>query len=135
MKFEELKIGMSESVTKTITAKDVEMFAEISLDKNPVHIDEEYASKSIFKTRIAHGILTSGLISAVLGTKLPGEGAIYLSQELKFMAPVFLGDTITATVEVAELISEKKRVVMTTTCTNQDGKNVIVGKAVLLQNS
>ncbi|MGL6166854.1 MAG: MaoC family dehydratase [Fusobacteriaceae bacterium] len=135
MKFEELKIGMSESVTKQITAKDVEMFAEISLDKNPVHIDEEYASKSIFKTRIAHGILTSGLISAVLGTKLPGEGSIYLSQELKFMAPVFLGDTITATVEVAELITEKKRVVMTTTCTNQDGKNVIVGKAVLLQNS
>lgn len=135
MKFEDLKIGMSESVTKTITAKDVEMFAEISLDKNPVHIDEEYAAKSIFKTRIAHGILTSGLISAVLGTKLPGEGSIYLSQELKFMAPVFLGDTITATVEVAELIPEKKRVVMNTTCTNQDGKNVIVGKAILLQNS
>ena len=135
MKFEELKIGMSDSITKTITAKDVEMFAEISLDKNPVHIDEEYASKSIFKTRIAHGILTSGLISAVLGTKLPGEGSIYLSQELKFMAPVFLGDTITATVEVAELISEKKRVIMTTTCTNQDGKNVIVGKAILLQNN
>ena len=111
MKFAELKIGMTDYVTKTITAEDIDKFAEISLDKNPVHLDEEYASKTIFKKRIAHGILVSGLISAVLGTKLPGEGAIYMGQELKFMAPVFIGDTITATVEIIELIAEKNRVV------------------------
>ena len=133
MKFAELKIGMTDYVTKTITAEDIDKFAEISLDKNPVHLDEEYASKTIFKKRIAHGILVSGLISAVLGTKLPGEGAIYMRQELKFMAPVFIGDTITATVEIIELIAEKNRVVCSTICTNQDGKQVIVGKATLLQ--
>ncbi|MBP6062521.1 MAG: MaoC family dehydratase [Fusobacteriaceae bacterium] len=133
MKFAELKIGMTDYVTKTITAEDIDKFAEISLDKNPVHLDEEYASKTIFKKRIAHGILVSGLISAVLGTKLPGEGAIYMGQELKFMAPVFIGDTITATVEIIELIAEKNRVVCSTICTNQDGKQVIVGKATLLQ--
>ena len=133
MKFAELKIGMTDYVTKTITAEDIDKFAEISLDKNPVHLDEEYASKTIFKKRIAHGILVSGLISEVLGTKLPGEGAIYMGQELKFMAPVFIGDTITATVEIIELIAEKNRVVCSTICTNQDGKQVIVGKATLLQ--
>lgn len=133
MKFAELKIGMTDYVTKTITAEDIDKFAEISLDKNPVHLDEEYASKTIFKKRIAHGILVSGLISAVLGTKLPGEGAIYMGQELKFMTPVFIGDTITATVEIIELIAEKNRVVCSTICTNQDGKQVIVGKATLLQ--
>ena len=133
MKFAELKIGMTDYVTKTITAEDIDKFAEISLDKNPVHLDEEYASKTIFKKRIAHGILVSGLISAVLGTKLPGEGAIYMGQELKFMAPVFIGDTITATVEIIELIAEKNRVVCSTICTNQDGKQVIVEKATLLQ--
>ncbi|MGL6065041.1 MAG: MaoC family dehydratase [Fusobacteriaceae bacterium] len=133
MKFLELKIGMSDSITKTITPRDVDLFAEISMDRNPVHLDEEYASKTMFKKRIAHGILVTGLISAVLGTRLPGEGAIYMGQEIKFMAPVFLGDTITAKVEVIELISEKNRVVVSTTCTNQDGKVVISGKATLLQ--
>lgn len=133
MKFEELKVGMTDCITKTITAEDIDKFAEVSLDENPVHLDEEYASKTIFKKRIAHGILVSGLISAVLGTKLPGEGAIYMGQELKFMAPVYIGDTITATVEIIELIAEKNRVVCNTICTNQDGKQVIVGKATLLQ--
>lgn len=135
MKFVDMKLGMKESITKTITAEDVDMFAKISLDVNPVHLDEEYASKTMFKKRIAHGILTTGLISAVLGTKLPGEGAIYMAQELKFMAPVYIGDTITATVEVIELIAEKNRVVVSTTCTNQDGKEVIIGKATLLQKN
>ena len=133
MKFESLKLGMKESLSKVITGNDVDTFAEISLDKNPIHLNEEYASQTIFKKRIAHGILTTGLISAVLGTKLPGEGAIYLSQELRFMAPVYLDDTITATVEVIELNEEKRKVTVSTTCTNQDGKEVIVGKAVLLQ--
>lgn len=135
MKFAELKEGMRASITKTIEARDVDLFAEISMDRNPVHLDEEYAGKTMFKKRIAHGILVSGLISAVLGTKLPGEGSIYLSQEMKFLAPVYLGDTITATVEVLELVPEKSRVIMSTVCTNQDGKEVISGKAVLLQKN
>lgn len=133
MKFSDLKIGMTESVVKTITAEDIDKFAEVSLDVNPVHLDEEYAANTMFKKRIAHGILVSGLISAVLGTKLPGEGSIYMGQELKFMAPVFIGDTITAKVEIIELVPEKSRVVCSTICTNQDGKDVIVGKATLMK--
>lgn len=133
MKFADLKVGMTDSVTKTITGEDIDKFADISLDRNPVHLDEEYAAKTMFKKRISHGILVSGLISAVLGTKLPGEGAIYMGQELKFMAPVYIGDTITATIEIVELVAEKNRVICSTICTNQDGKQVIVGKATLLQ--
>lgn len=133
MKFEDLRVGMTDSVTKTILAQDIDQFAEISLDRNPVHLNEEYASKTMFKKRIAHGIMVSGLISAVLGTKLPGEGAIYMGQEIKFTAPVYIGDTITAKIEIIELIPEKNRVICSTICTNQDGKDVIVGKATLLQ--
>lgn len=133
MKFEDLKLGMKESISKVITEKNVNIFAEISSDTNPIHLDEEYASKTIFKKRIAHGILTTGLISAVLGTKLPGEGAIYLSQEIKFLAPVYLDDMITATVEVTELNEVKRKVTVSTICTNQEGKEVITGQAILLQ--
>ncbi|MGL5232483.1 MAG: MaoC family dehydratase [Fusobacteriaceae bacterium] len=133
MKFADLKVGMKDSVAKIITGEDIDKFADISLDRNPVHLDEEYAAKTMFKKRISHGILVSGLISAVLGTKLPGEGAIYMGQELKFMAPVYIGDEITATVEIIELVPEKNRVICSTICTNQDGKQVIVGKATLLQ--
>lgn len=133
MKFADLKVGMTDSVTKIITGEDIDKFADISLDRNPVHLDEEYAAKTMFKKRISHGILVSGLISAVLGTKLPGEGAIYMGQELKFMAPVYIGDKITATIEIVELVAEKNRVICSTICTNQDGKQVIVGKATLLQ--
>ncbi len=133
MKFADLKVGMTDSVVKIISGEDIDKFADISLDRNPVHLDEEYAAKTMFKKRISHGILVSGLISAVLGTKLPGEGAIYMGQELKFMAPVYIGDTITATVEIIELVPEKNRVICSTICTNQDGKQVIVGKATLLQ--
>ncbi|MGL5055500.1 MAG: MaoC family dehydratase [Fusobacteriaceae bacterium] len=133
MKFADLKVGMKDSVAKIITGEDIDKFADISLDRNPVHLDEEYAAKTMFKKRISHGILVSGLISAVLGTKLPGEGAIYMGQELKFMAPVYIGDEITATVEIVELVPEKNRVICSTICTNQDGKQVIVGKATLLQ--
>ena len=133
MKFENLKLGMCDSISKTITEKDVDSFAEISLDTNPIHLNEEYASKTIFKKRIAHGILTTGLISAVLGTKLPGEGAIYLSQDIKFLAPVYLNDTITATVKIIELNEEKRKVTVSTICTNQEGKEVLSGKAILLQ--
>ena len=133
MKFADLKVGMKDSVAKIITGEYIDKFADISLDRNPVHLDEEYAAKTMFKKRISHGILVSGLISAVLGTKLPGEGAIYMGQELKFMAPVYIGDEITATVEIVELVPEKNRVICSTICTNQDGKQVIVGKATLLQ--
>lgn len=133
MKFQDLKVGMKESVKKIITEGDIEKFAEISLDRNPVHLDEEYAQKTIFKKRISHGILVTGLISAVLGTKLPGEGAIYMGQEIKFLAPVYIGDEITATVEIIELIPDKNRVICSTICTNQNGKEVISGKATLLQ--
>lgn len=133
MKFEELKLGMKESVSKTITETDVVLYAGLTLDINPVHLNEEFAKKTMFKHRIAHGMLTAGLISAVLGTKLPGEGSIYLGQELNFTAPVYLGDTITATVEIAELIPEKNRIILYTTCSNQDGKIVLKGKAQIMK--
>ncbi len=133
MKFSEFKVGMKDSVTKTVTLEDIKKFAEVSLDFNPIHIDEEAGKNSIFGQRIAHGMISAGLISAVLGTKLPGEGAIYMSQELKFLAPVFINETITATCEIEELISEKSRVILKTVVTNQDGKEVATGKAILLK--
>lgn len=125
-------IGTRASLARTITASDVEQFAEITGDTNPVHLDDEYAAESRFGGRIAHGILTAGLISAVLGTQLPGLGAIYLKQQLKFVAPVYIGDTITATVEVVELKPEKRIVTLSTECTNQRGEQVIVGEAVVM---
>lgn len=133
MEYSELKIGMKDSVTKTITEADVILFAGITTDVNPAHLNEEYAKTTMFKHRIAHGMLGAGLISAVLGTKIPGPGSIYMGQELKFVAPVYFGDTITATAEIIELIPEKNRVILKTTCTNQDGKEVIVGKATLMK--
>ena len=133
MKYSDFKVGMKEEVKKTITNEDIQKFAEVSLDFNPIHMDEEAGKNSIFGKRIAHGMISAGLISAVLGTKLPGEGAIYMSQELKFMAPVFIGDTITAICEIEELISEKNRVVLKTIVVNQDGKEVVTGKATLLK--
>ncbi len=134
MKFSELKVGMSAQTTKTITETDVILFSGISTDINPVHINDEYAKTTVFGRRIAHGILVSGLISATLANKLPGPGCIYLGQELKFTAPVYIGDTITATVEVATLREDKKIVTLTTTCTNQKGDIVIQGSAVLKHN-
>ena len=132
MKFEELQIGMSAETTKTITETDVVLFAGISTDINPVHINEEYAKQTQFGGRIAHGILVSGLISATLANKLPGPGCIYLGQDLKFTSPVRIGDTVTAKVEVEALREDKKIVTMNTTCTNQRGEVVIKGSAVLL---
>lgn len=133
MKYSEFKVGMKEEVTKIITEEDIQKFAEVSLDFNPIHMDEEAGKNSIFGKRIAHGMISAGLISAVLGTKLPGEGAIYMGQELKFLAPVFIGDTVTAICEIEELIPEKSRVILKTTVVNQDGKEVVVGKATLLK--
>jgi 3-hydroxybutyryl-CoA dehydratase len=133
MKFEDLKIGMKESVSKTITETDVILYAGITLDVNPAHLNEEHAKQTMFKHRIAHGMLTAGLVSAVLGTKLPGEGSIYMGQDLKFTAPVYFGDTITATAEIIELIPEKNRVILSTICTNQEDKVVLKGQATIMK--
>ena len=132
MAFEDFKIGMKAHTSKTITETEVILFAGVSTDINPVHLDEEAAKKGIFGKRVAHGILVSGLISAVLGNKLPGPGSIYMGQELKFLAPVFIGDTITAEVEIIDLVPEKCRIKLNTICTNQDGKVVISGTALIM---
>lgn len=129
---QELEVGQEDSFAKTITEGDVSLYAGVTGDLNPAHINEEYAKDTMFKGRIAHGMFGAGLISAVLGTKLPGPGAIYVSQELKFTAPVQFGDTITATAKVKSKNEEKNRVVIETICTNQDGKEVITGEAVLM---
>jgi 3-hydroxybutyryl-CoA dehydratase len=125
----DLKIGDSAQISKTITESDIELFARATGDFNPVHLNQAYAEKTMFKGRIAHGLLSVGLLSTILGNILPGHGTIYLSQEVKFLAPVRIGDTITAKVEVLELISEKNRAKFRTTCTNQDGKLVVNGIA------
>jgi 3-hydroxybutyryl-CoA dehydratase len=125
----ELKIGDSAQISKTITESDIELFARATGDFNPVHLNQAYAEKTMFKGRIAHGLLSVGLLSTILGNILPGHGTIYLSQEVKFLVPVRIGDTITAKVEVLELISEKNRAKFRTTCTNQDGKLVVDGIA------
>lgn len=132
MGFERFEVGMKDKTSKTITETDVILFSGVSTDINPVHIDEEAAKNGIFGKRVAHGILVSGLISAVLGNKLPGPGSIYMGQDLKFLAPVYIGDTITAEVEIVELIPEKCRIKLNTTCTNQDGKVVISGTALIM---
>lgn len=128
---EDLSIGEFATVSKTISETDIYLFAGITGDFNPAHVDEEYAKTTVFKRRIAHGMLTAGLISHILGMKLPGPGAIYLQQQVRFLAPVFVGDTITARAEVIEIISEKKRVRMRTTCTNQAGETVLDGEALM----
>lgn len=133
MKFEDLKIGMFEEVGKTITETDVVNYAGLSLDINPIHLNNEYAKNSIFKERIAHGMLTSGLISAVLGTKLPGEGSIYLSQTLKFVPPVKIGDTVTAKAEITDINYEKRIITLKTTCMNQNKNIVVDGEAKILK--
>lgn len=132
MKFSEIKIGQKASMTKTFTDEDVRLFAQVSNDHNPVHLDEEYAKNSMFGARICHGILVSGLISAVLASKLPGPGCIYLGQELRFTSPVYINDTITAELEVAEIREDKQIIKLNTTCVNQNGKVVITGVATVM---
>lgn len=131
MSFADLTLGQSASVAKTITEADILLYAAVSTDTNPVHINDEVAKASMFGARIAHGMLSAGLISAVLGTRLPGPGTIYLSQSLRFTAPVKIGDTVTATVEIIELIAPKKRVKLRTICTVA-GKSVIEGEALVM---
>ncbi len=134
MTFQDLQLGQRASVQKTFTAADVTAFAGISLDVNPIHMSDGYAAQTPFGKRIVHGLLTAGLISAVLANKLPGPGTVYLGQELRFTAPVYLGDDITAQVEVAELREDKKIVKLSTTCYNQDGTVVITGMATVKFN-
>lgn len=121
LSIDQLSIGQSASFSKTISESDVYMFAGVTGDVNPAHINESYANATPFKTRIAHGMLSAGLISAVLGTQLPGPGSIYAAQTLRFTAPVRIGDTITAVATVKELLPERNRAIIETVCTNQDG--------------
>jgi len=127
-----IKIGDSASLSKTFSDADVRKFAEIAGDKNPVHLDDEYAAKTQFKHRLVHGMLAAGLISAVLGTELPGEGSIYLSQSIHFRAPVFIGDTITAKITVLKMREDKPIITLETVCKNQDDVVVIDGEAVVI---
>lgn len=128
---DEIKVGQQAVFAKTVTEADIVAYAGVSGDMNPVHVNEEFARTTMFKTRIAHGMLSAGFISAVLGTKLPGPGCIYLSQSLKFMAPVKIGDTVTARATVSEIVPEKKRVVLKTECL-VEGKVVLDGEAVVM---
>ena len=127
-----ISIGETASLSKTISEADIVLFAGVTGDFNPLHLDAEYAKKTRFGERIAHGLLTAGLISAVLGTRLPGPGAIYLGQTLNFRKPVKIGDTITATAKVSSYDPEKRIVKLETNCYNQDGVLVLGGEAVLL---
>jgi 3-hydroxybutyryl-CoA dehydratase len=126
---DEIKIGDSAQISNTITETVIHDFAKATGDFNPVHLDQTYAEKTYFEGRIAHGVLSVGYLSSVLGNLLPGPGGILLSQEVKFLAPVRIGDIITARVEVIELIPEKNRVRFKTTCTNQKGEVVVDGTA------
>lgn len=130
-RYEDIKVGEKASFTKTVTEADVVAFAGITGNFNPVHINAEYAKKSFFKERIAHGILTAGFISAALGTQLPGPNSIYLKQDLSFTAPVKLGDTVTATVEVTAKRDDKKLITLSTVATNQRGEVVVKGEALI----
>lgn len=126
------KIGDSAQLSKTIKDEDIRVFAEVTGDKNPLHLDDEFASKTIFKRRIAHGILTAALISSVIGNRLPGNGTIYLSQTLNFLAPVYVGDEITAKVEVLQVLKEGKRLRLKTQVINQNGTVVVDGEALVI---
>ena len=127
-----IKVGDSASLTKTFSESDVRTFAEISGDHNPIHVDAEFAATTRFERQLVHGMLTAGMISAVLGMQLPGPGCIYLKQELNFRAPVYFGDTITATVTVTKAREDKPIITLTTVCKNQEGIDVIDGEAILI---
>ncbi len=129
--FDELAVGDTDRFSKTVTDADIYLFAGVTGDLNPAHIDEAYAQGTFFKTRIAHGMLSAGFISAVIGTRLPGPGTVYMRQTLDFLAPVRIGDTVTATVEVIEKQTEKKRVRLRTSCSNQEGVKVLDGEALV----
>ncbi len=131
---EDLEIGMTRHLTKEITDLDIELFAQVSTDRNPVHLDDAYAMDTIFGGRIAHGMLTAGLVSAVIGEQLPGHGTVYLGQNLTFLAPVRPGDLVTAEVEVRDIDYARRRVTLDTRCL-VDGKPVLKGEARVLAPS
>lgn len=133
--YDELQVGDSASFTKTISEADIYLFAGITGDMNPAHVDAVSAAEGMFKQRIAHGMLTASFISTVIAMKLPGPGTIYAGQDLQFRAPVFIGDTVTATVECTEKLDERKWAKFKTTVTNQDGKAVVVGTATVIPPS
>jgi len=130
--FDDLQIGQTATFTRTASEEAVKLFAAVSGDTNPVHLDAEFAAGTMFKERIAHGMYTGGLISAAIAMEMPGPGTIYLGQELRFERPVKLGDTITITLEVIEKIDGKNFVKLKTTATNQDGKVVVSGTATVM---
>ena len=132
MRIEDIHVGDVAELAKTVTESDIVLFAGVTGDFNPVHIDAEAAKQSVFGERIAHGMLSAGFISAVLGMRLPGSGSIYLSQTLRFTKPVRIGDTVTARVEVVEVMSAKRRVRLATSCRNQNGEVVVDGEAVVM---
>jgi len=129
---ESLSVGQSAESSRKITAREIELFAEATGDKNPVHLDEKFAAGTQFGGRIAHGMLSAGLISAAIATKLPGPGSIYLGQTLRFTRPVRIDDTVTVKLEVLEVITAKRRVRLATTCTNQNGETVLEGEATVM---
>ena len=131
---EDLEIGMVRSLQKEVTDLDIELFAQVSTDRNPVHLDDEYAMDTIFEGRIAHGMLTAGLVSAVIGEQLPGHGTVYLGQSLKFLAPVRPGDMVYAEVKVIDIDHAKRRVRLDCHC-SVEGKKVLVGEATVLAPS
>jgi 3-hydroxybutyryl-CoA dehydratase len=128
--FEDLSVGMTETLEKTVSSSDVVGFAQLTGDRNPIHLSEHFAARTPFGKRIAHGLYTASLISAVLGTRLPGPGAIYISQTLNFRAPVKIGDTVVVTVTVRELIPEKSRAGLSCIC-EVDGEVVLDGEALV----
>lgn len=130
-RYRDLAIGQHAEVKHTLTEQDIRVFGELCGDYNPLHFDEEWAKTTMFKGRIAHGILTAAFISTAIGMKLPGPGTIYLSQSMRFLGPVRIGDTITARVEIVSLNDEKQRVTLKTTCTNQNHDAVLDGEALV----
>ena len=130
--FEELSVGQTDTLTRTLTEEDLLLFAKVSGDTNPVHLDKDYAATTQFEGRIAHGMWTSSLISCALATRLPGPGGIYLSQEVKFMRPVKVGDTVTVQLEVQAINERRKRATVSTNVVNQDGKAVVKGTAEIM---
>jgi 3-hydroxybutyryl-CoA dehydratase len=130
-----IQVGEMAELSKTITDADIRAFADLTGDRNPVHLDDHYASATRFKRRVAHGMLTASLISSVLANQLPGEGTIYLSQSLKFVAPVYLDDTVTARVTITGIREDKPVATLETVCVNQRGELLIKGEAVVLFES
>lgn len=127
-----LSVGMSASRTRRVTSEDIELFARVSGDTNPVHLDADYAANTQFGKRIAHGMFSVSIISAILGNDLPGHGTIYLGQDVKFKAPVYLDDEVTVTVECVKYREDKRIATFKTTATNQDGKLLLEGEAVVI---